>query len=171
MAPLIARLQHALIALTPFLTGVALILLSLLPFGLSGGLFVSPLLALMPIYFWTLYRPQLMPAPAVFGLGLVQDLVSGGPIGLWPFILLVTFGILSSQRLLLVILLQGRLGFGFAFVMGVAMVTAWATGCIVYARFLDPTPFLLQAVLSIALYPVIGRLLVALHSRIRREFA
>jgi len=41
------------------------------------------MLALAAIYFWALVRPDLMPPRAVLIIGLLEDLLSGGPPGLW----------------------------------------------------------------------------------------
>ncbi len=47
--------------LMPFACGVLGVMLANLPVSLSAGLLPPPLLALMPVYFWCLVRPDLMP--------------------------------------------------------------------------------------------------------------
>ena len=49
-------------------------------------------LALLPIsgiYFWSLRRPWLMPAVAVFGCGVILDVLTQGPLGVWAVSALV----------------------------------------------------------------------------------
>ena len=65
----------------PFLCGVIGAVLANVPISFLGGLVPSPLLALMPVYFWCLVRPDLMPAPAALALGVLDDLLSGGADG------------------------------------------------------------------------------------------
>jgi rod shape-determining protein MreD len=171
MYSIAGRIQIAILALSPFLLGLALILVSMFPLRLSEGYLVTPAFALMPIYFWTLYRPDLMPPIAVFWLGLVQDLLTGGPIGLWCLIYLFTYGFLASQRLFLLTRIQGRGWQGFGLTMAVATLIAWATGTFVYGEFLSPWPLIIQGIVSVVLYPLVARVLVLLHWRIQQTLA
>jgi rod shape-determining protein MreD len=169
MGYIASRLTQWSTALTPFFSGVFLVFLSLLPFSISGGLFVTPAFPLMAVYFWSLYRPDLMSATAVFALGLMQDFMAGSVLGLWSFIYLVAFAFVSGQRTHLLNRISHRVWFGFGLVMTVSAVTAWLFGSIVYAEFLSPGPFLAQAALSILVYPLVGRALAVLHARLQRE--
>ena len=49
--------------------------------------FRAPLLALMPVYFWCLVRPDLMSPAAAFVIGMLEDILSGGPPGVWARVL------------------------------------------------------------------------------------
>jgi len=53
---------------------------------------------LIGLYFWTTYRPNLLPYPVVFFFGLVMDLISGGLIGLHAFCFMVLAIIVRGQR-------------------------------------------------------------------------
>ena len=66
---------------------VGVVLISNLPISLTGGLVPPPLLGLMPVYFWCLVRPDLMTPAAVFAIGVLQDMLSGGPPGVWTAVL------------------------------------------------------------------------------------
>lgn len=44
-----------------------------------------PLGPLWAAYGWSRGGPSLRSATALFALGLLQDIISGGPFGLWPF--------------------------------------------------------------------------------------
>lgn len=60
--------------------------------AISGPEGISMALALLPvgaIYFWSVHRPQLMPAVAAFGCGLVLDVTTQGPLGVWSAAALV----------------------------------------------------------------------------------
>ncbi len=169
MGPLTARFAQGLAVSTPILTAISLIFLSLVPLRLPGDVFATPALALMPIYFWGLYRPDLMPPLAVFGIGVIQDFVTGGPIGLWAFIYLAVYGALLAQRQLIMARMSHRMWYGFSLTAIAAAIIAWVAGTIVYGQFLNPWPLASQAALSIALYPLIGRVLAMLHVRMQRE--
>ena len=81
-----------------------------LSFGVLGALFYAaplrfggfdipaPWLSLIPVYFWALLRPDLGRAATAFAIGLFQDFVSGGPLGVWALTYLVAFAVLAPQR-------------------------------------------------------------------------
>ena len=75
---------------TPVVIGVLCVLLSFVPISRIFGSSLMPAFAFMAIYYWAVVRPELFPAWAVLALGLLSDLLSGGPIGLWAFVYLVS---------------------------------------------------------------------------------
>ena len=160
-----ARIARAFTYATPFFVGVGLILISLMPLSISGGMFTTPAFPLMAIYFWALNRPELMPPLAVFGLGLIQDLLTGGPLGLWALVYLVAYAFIDTQRLILISRVPHRIWIGFGLVMLVAALTAWAVGSLAYGQPVSPVRLAIQALISIAVYPVAGRLLAFVHRR------
>ena len=77
-----------------------------------------PLLALMPVYFWCLVRPDLMTPAAAFAIGLLQDMLSGGPPGVWTLSFVVTYAVIERQR------------DAFAGLSGLAAVLGFATAAL-----------------------------------------
>src|SRR5213076_2786265 len=63
-------------ALVPF--GMALLgsLLANFPISFTGGFLPAPLFGLMPVYFFGLMRPDLMPVGAALLAGVFEDLLS-----------------------------------------------------------------------------------------------
>ena len=61
------------------------------PCLLPAGWCRRRLLGLVPIYFWCLVRPDLMTPAAVFAIGLLEDVLSGGPPGVWTLSFVVTY--------------------------------------------------------------------------------
>ncbi|HRK97123.1 MAG TPA: rod shape-determining protein MreD [Alphaproteobacteria bacterium] len=53
---------------------------------------------LIGLYFWTVYRPHLLPYPVVFLIGILMDLMSGGLLGLHAFCFMVLSIIIRGQR-------------------------------------------------------------------------
>jgi rod shape-determining protein MreD len=73
-----------LLAPLPLLSTLLLIVVAVVPWG--GPAWSETALALLPvaaIYFWSIRRPQLMPALLVFLIGLVLDVMTHGPLGVW----------------------------------------------------------------------------------------
>ena len=84
--------------LVPFLCGLLAVMISNLPLSLTNGLIPAPLLVLVPIYFWCLVRPDLMTPAAVFGIGILQDIMAGGPPGIWTLSFVITYAVIDRQR-------------------------------------------------------------------------
>ncbi len=84
--------------LVPLLAGLLLVLIANTPISLLAGLVPSPLLGLVPIYFWCLVRPDLMTPAAVMAIGLAEDILSGGPPGVWTLAFVLIYALIARQR-------------------------------------------------------------------------
>src|SRR3989338_4961778 len=84
--------------LTPFGLTLILVLAGVVPFYVPGYARVIPLLPLMAIHHWTINRPELMPAYAVFIIGILQDILTGIPIGISAVVFLGVHGVVRSQQ-------------------------------------------------------------------------
>jgi len=158
------RLDSLARAAMPFVIAAVLMMLAAAPVGVPSAV---PAVALPCVFFWSVFRPAAMPPPAVFGLGLLQDLLTFSPLGIGVFILLLVHGLamrwrrhLARQSFLVV-----WLAFcGFATVasgLGFALqaVLAWMVPPIV--------PGLHLLGLSTGLYPALAFLLTRTHAAIR----
>jgi rod shape-determining protein MreD len=108
-----------LAALLPLFCGLLGVLLSNLPVTLFGGLVPPPLLGFIPVYFWCLVRPDLMTPAATFAIGILQDVMSGGPPGIWTLSFIVAYAVIQRQR------------DAFAGLAGVAAVLGFATATLI----------------------------------------
>ena len=149
----------------PFVVGLLAVMFSMLPWGLSSGIVIAPSFALMTIYCWALYRPDLMPPYTVFLIGLFQDLMSGGPLGMWSLVYLAVYGVVVSQRLFFIGKAFLAIWFGFGFMALVASTMAWLVSCFYFGMVLSPLSVLVQALLSFILYPVVARMIAAIQKR------
>lgn len=84
--------------LVPLLCGLLAVVLSNIPVTLVGGLVPAPLLGLIPVYYWCLVRPDLMTPAVTFAIGMLQDIMAGGPPGLWTLAFVVTYAVIQRQR-------------------------------------------------------------------------
>ena len=64
------KLDQAARNITPFLLTLVLVFISVLPTRIPIYAEVAPVLALVAVYHWAIYRPNLMPLWCVFLLGL-----------------------------------------------------------------------------------------------------
>ncbi len=123
----------------------------------------------MSIYFWALHQPDLIPAPAVFAIGLFQDALSGLPIGLNAFIFLAIYGLVVSQRRYFFGKSFGVLWWGFATVAAVVGAMQWAAMSILSAQVLPVLAVAVEQLTAAALYPVVAYVFVLTHRSILRE--
>src|ERR1700712_3891761 len=105
----------------------ALLLLALAaPLGLPGQAQLQAAAALACVFFWSVFRPDSMPPPVVFALGLLADLLSLAPPGISVLVLLAAHGLAMRFRRFLAA--QGFLVVWIAFVAvaGMGAALAWA---------------------------------------------
>jgi rod shape-determining protein MreD len=87
-----------LAGLTPLFCGLACTFLTNIPISVLGGLVPPPLLGLVPVYFWCLIRPDLMTPVAALTIGFAEDVLSGGPPGVWTLSFVLTYALISRYR-------------------------------------------------------------------------
>src|SRR3954451_12028379 len=110
----------------PAVSTALLLLLLAAPLGLPGQAQLQCAAGLACVFFWSVFRPDSMPPPAVFVLGLLADLLSLAPLGITVLVLLAAHGIAVRFRRFLAA--QGFLVVWLAFVAVAAAAAglAWA---------------------------------------------
>jgi rod shape-determining protein MreD len=146
--------------LMPTMTAAMCVLASVIPAYLPAFTAVTPAFALMAVYHWTLYRPDLFPFTAVFAVGVLLDMLTGGPLGISSLVLLLAYALVLTQRQLLLGRQFTVVWVGFLALVAAASVLQWVVVSLFYAMLLDVRPFLFQGVLTVATYPVVSYLLV-----------
>jgi len=157
-APFSVRLGRALRSTIPGLLLLLCIFVAALPTGVPQFADVTPFLSLMAVYYWSIYRPDLMPIYVVFAAGLVQDVVSGTPIGLMALVLVLVHGVGVSQRRVFLGKSFPVEWWGFGLVTLGAGIVAWVLASVYFAFLIDPKSVAVQALLTIAVYPLVTRL-------------
>ena len=148
----------------PFLMTFLFALMSVVPLNLPGFSVVTPAFALMAVFHWTVYRPDLMPLSAVFAIGLLLDLLDGTPyVGLSALTLLIVRTAVLSQRRFFVNRTFPVLWLGFLAVTAGSFAFLWAAVSLLHGGFLGLRPFVFQAVLTVACYPVGSYVLAWAH--------
>ena len=72
--PSLPRVNSGLARTLPIATTVLAAIITILPVRVPGYAALTPAFALMAVYHWTIYRPDLLPAIGLFAIGLGQDL-------------------------------------------------------------------------------------------------
>lgn len=140
------------------------ILMMPLPFGPKvWGFTIMPSLPLLAIFFWTLYRPELLPPAAVLLAGLLYDLLIAGPVGCSSIVFLAAYGITRSQRIYWKTLQASGLFGGFLFVVVACETISWGAASFSFGRFLGPMPAVVEGITSIVFLPIARRLFIPLE--------
>jgi rod shape-determining protein MreD len=142
--------------LTPFALTFMLLVINAIPFHIPSFAQVTPLLPLVSIYFWAVYRPDLMPAASVFLIGILHDFVSGLPVGVSAFIFLVVLGATLAQRSFF----SGKsfviVWFGFMMVAGGALALEWFLLSIFAGDLVQARSAIYQFGLTAAIFPFLA---------------
>ena len=155
------RVDHTARNVTPFLISLALVLLSVLPVPIPGFTAIAPVFALMSLYHWAIYRPNLMPFSAVFAIGLLHDLLTGSPIGLFTLVFLTVYGITLTQRRFIAGKSFLVYWLGFVMLAFGAAVESWVLGSAWYLMLLDPRPVLFQFLVTVGTFPLLAWFLLS----------
>lgn len=142
--------------LTPFALALILVVLSLIPVRLPGFAPIAPLLTLVAVYHWSIYRPNLFPAVAVFAIGLLQDMLGGAPPGLHAVVFLSVSSLVATQRRFLVGKSFFTYWFGFGLLSLAAAGEMWLLGSIWNAFILDFHVLFFQYLLTLGLFPPVA---------------
>jgi rod shape-determining protein MreD len=148
-----------MINVLPIATTILAALLSIEPLHLDGYAALTPAFTLMATYHWTIYRPNLLPAPWLFLIGTIQDLLSGGLPGETAVTLLLARAIVLPQRHYFVDRPFPFIWAGFTLLTGGAMLFSWALHSLLAAELLDLRGSVLRAVLTISVFPIASFLL------------
>lgn len=147
----------------PAVTTMFLVLLSVVPIGLPAISNVTPVFTMMAVFYWAVYRPDLVPPVVIFAIGLIQDILLGGPTGMMALALLAIYGVTLTQR-------QAFIGkpffvawIGFVVISGGAFVLMWALTCLFAARLVLAPAVLFQFVLTVFSFPLAAWAFVRVH--------
>ena len=145
--------------------GVVVFMLVLSTVSLSlpiSGAIEIPFL-LMVIYYWSVYRPTLLPPWLVFVLGLVFDILSGLPLGLSALIFLGMRWVIVDQRLFLMgqSFMMIWIGYAFASFMGIMM--QWALYGLLGLHWPPLEGAVIMFFAGILLYPLVSMILHLSH--------
>jgi rod shape-determining protein MreD len=159
------RRRPGLPALLPGATLLGLLAVALVPGAVPGAARIAPFLPLSAVYFWSLHRPALLPSWAAFLAGLLQDILSGGPLGLFALLYLAAAELVTVQRRFLTEAPFSLIWAGFALLALLLAAVAWLLSGLALGALVPPGRLAAAAGLTAALYPVISWGLSALYRR------
>lgn len=149
--------------LLPLSVTILAMLVGMVPLTLPGYAMVTAPLMLMCLFYWVIHRPDLLRPLIVFAIGLLQDLIGGTPVGMTSMALILAYWLLITQRRFFLGRSFLMLWIGFALVAFGSAAVQWAVFALMTASMLDARPVIVQALLGVALFPVMAWLLQRLH--------
>lgn len=147
----------------PTATTAALVILGAVPLGIPGYPQIAPAYTLMAVFYWSVYRPDLIPPPAIFCLGVAQDLLSGYPLGLTALVFLAVYGVTLTQRQTFLTKPFFIAWFGFVVIAFGAFLMSWMLMCLFNLTWIVPQPVLFQYALTVAAFPLLAWVFVRIH--------
>ncbi|MFZ5617061.1 MAG: rod shape-determining protein MreD [Pseudomonadota bacterium] len=153
-------------AAAPTLLGVFGVFLLAAPVRLFEGNIATPLIPLVVVYFWSLYSPGHLPAASIFAIGLLQDLLSGGPLGLWPAVYLAVRYVAISQQAYFLGREVHVVWMGFAVAAASVSLILWLFMSLLSATLLPLGGLAMQMLTTIAVYPLFAVAFGNLHRRV-----
>ena len=147
------RLDLVARQMVPFVATLLLVMLALVPLRLPNAAPVVPWFALIAVFYWTVYRADLMPPVAVFGVGVFHDFAAATNVGVGALLLLLVHLAVIPQRRFFMSRSFAMTWIGFAVIAAGAMLLLWMLNALLEGTLLSPQPAAFQFLTTVAAYP------------------
>lgn len=150
------RVDHMVRQLVPASLVLILVVLQAIPWRLPGLAGIVPALPLIGIYYWAVYRPDLLVPSVAFATGLINDMVLGTPIGISSLAFLVIQGMTATQTRFF----NGKsflvIWSGFALVTALALLLETILSSLIFSHTPLASALLIEYALTVCFYPVVS---------------
>ena len=166
-ATVLQRMDNTARRLVPFGVTLVLMLFAMTPTYIPGLSHITPMYALMAVYFWSIYRPDLLGYGSTFAIGVLEDLLSGTPLGSGALILLLCQRVVFHQQKFFNNKPFGIIWLAFALVAFGAGLLRWiCVGLVAPSGFTPIGQMGTSYLMSVALYPLVGWFLAKAHMKL-----
>lgn len=124
-----------------------------LSYPFTGGIKVP--FILMALYYWSIFRPTMIPGWLAFAIGIVLDLLSGLPVGINASIFVVLQWVVSDQRRFLMGQPFIMIWSGFGLVAAISSFLQWFLFGLSTLHWPSIVPVGISFVLGFVLFPVV----------------
>ncbi len=153
------RINQIARGLIPFLLSLLLLLVFLTSTGIPGFVKVAPSMTIISVYYWSISRPELLPLYSVFILGLIEDVLVGGPLGIQAIVLVLVAYTVSTQRHFFTFAPFGYIFSTFILVVTAGLGVNWLVNSLFAWELWDFMTLLVKAAMTMIFYPVVHWLL------------
>jgi len=144
--------------LLPALSVLFAVIATAVPWGLPpDATFILPLVVVMMVFCWRAFPGATLSPLVAMLLGLLTDIMSGGPLGFWALLALVGSSAGSYARSFGAGREMGRLWLIWTVLTPGLAVVGWLLASAFFLRWVDWWPIAVGAVASVALFPVVLR--------------
>lgn len=147
------RLDAIARSMFPVTATLLLILASMVPLRVPDLAPIIPSLSLIAVYYWSIHRPDLMPVWAVFAIGVTQDMLSGGMLGVASIVLLLVRHLVITQARFFTSASIVVIWSIFALVAPFAFFVMWFLTSLASATLVEYRPAVFQCLMTLAFYP------------------
>lgn len=152
----------------PAITAVLALLIDQIPIPGEGVGRTGPLALLCVVTFWSIYRPDLLPVPAVFAAGFVTDALAGLPLGLTSLTLILIRMVVVGQQRFFVARSFPVVWACFGVMATAAILFRWLLMSIWAGHVFRFTPSLFELLATFVAYPLVSLALGWIHNRVPR---
>ena len=147
----------------PVMTMLLLVLIGSMPLGSLHTFEIFPMLNIIFIFYWTVYRPDLVPPVVLFLIGLIDDVVMGTPLGLMACVFVLLYGVTLTQRQFFIGKPFYVTWLGFSVISAVCICLIWVLVALFAGRLgIVITPFI-KYTITLLLFPSAAWLLVRIQ--------
>lgn len=122
---------------------------------------------LIAVYYWSLYRPTLLPVWLVFTAGIITDIISGAPLGLNAALLVLVRFIIANQRRYLAGQTFIVVWLGFCLVLTLSLLFQWGIIALTALALFPMHDFGFVLLSGIAIFPLASAILHLTHKFLR----
>ena len=145
----------------PALSVLLAVLATAVPWGLpADASFTLPLVVVMMVFCWRIMPDAVLPLTACMLLGLLTDVMSGGPLGFFALMALIAASIGGLLRFTLEPRDLAPLWLIWSTLALTLGLLGWLLGSLYFFRWIDWWPILFGTLTSIMLFPIVLRGLV-----------
>jgi rod shape-determining protein MreD len=135
-----------------------LLLLSIISIEVRGLKFLIPLIDVITIFYWSIFRPRVINNTFLIITGLLYDVLTNSPLGLNAFLYTGSSLLLSGQRKFFVKSPFSMLWLGFLIFCTLFCIVKWLVIVFYNGKFYFSAPIIVQLFTSIAFYPFLHSL-------------
>lgn len=146
-----------------------LLLLSAFPLPFRELDEIRPAVLLIAVYYWAVFRPQMLSPLGAFGAGILLDLVCLWPPGMNALLFVVVQWLVKKQRKFLLGQNFMVIWASFALVAFLSGLLQWAVFSLFELRLMSIRPVLAGVLLTAVVFPLIAKPLYIINRRLERR--
>ena len=130
------------------------------PLRIANGPDLMPILPLMTLYIWSTVRPRFIPPIVIFIIGILNDVLTGGVLGVWALAYLTSLTIARSRDEDGPTREFGPVWVRFLVVLAIAIPVAWGAGSLAIGQLAPVRPLLIEGVASSLMFPLLALMFI-----------